>query len=124
MGRLRKMKCRAGSVWDGFEFRLKQKIYPILIIHLSQSKTKISKVKILIKLYAPKRCDRFFGIFQEYSMEYSIFQNFPYFDCVPFFLEYSWNIPYSNFYYISIVYRFFWNIPCDIPYSKIVHIFP
>ena len=40
-------------------------------------------------------------------MEYSIFQNFPYFDCVPFFLEYSWNIPYSKFFHISIVYRFF-----------------
>ena len=68
----------------------------------------------MIKLYAPNRCDFFFGIFQEYSMEYSIFQNFAYFCCVPFFLEYSWNIPYSNILDNFVVAVFVWNIP----YSK------
>ena len=47
-------------------------------------------------------------------MEYSIFQNFAYFCCVPFFLEYSWNIPYSNILDNFVVAVFVWNIP----YSK------
>ena len=52
-------------------------------------------VYILVKLYAPKACFLFFGIFQEYSMEYSIFQNFQYFGCFAIFLEYS--MEYSIF---------------------------
>ena len=47
-------------------------------------------------------------------MEYSIFLNFAYFCCVPFFLEYSWNIPYSNILDNFVVAVFVWNIP----YSK------
>ena len=47
-------------------------------------------------------------------MEYSIFQNFAYFHCCTLFLEYSWNIPYSKIFDISVVAGFFWNIP----YSK------
>ena len=46
----------------------------------------------LVKLYAPRACFLFFGIFQEYSMEYSIFQNFQYFGCFAIFLEYSKSI--------------------------------
>ena len=69
---------------------------------------------ILVKLYAPVACFTIYGIFQEYSMEYSIFQNFAYFCCVPFFLEYSWNIPYSNILDNFVVAVFVWNIP----YSK------
>ena len=56
-------------------------------------------------------CDAFFGIFLEYSMEYSIFQNFQYFGCDDIFLEYSWNIPYSKNIIFYVVMQFFWNIP-------------
>ena len=63
----------------------------------------------LIKLYAPNRCDRFFGIFQEYSMEYSIFQNFVYFSCFTFFAE-----SYSKIFDIFVVAVFFcWKNPCS-----------
>ena len=65
----------------------------------------------LVKLYAPEGCDGFFGIFQEYSMEYSIFQNFQHFRCDAIFLEYSWNIPYSKNIIFYVVMHFFWNIP-------------
>ena len=79
-------------------------------------------------------CFLFFGIFQEYSMEYSIFQNFQYFGCFAIFLEshYSKNSKISAvllFYGIFQIYIFqkiylftlgnrileySWNIP----YSK------
>ena len=65
----------------------------------------------MVKLYAPADCFTFFGIFQEYSMEYSIFQKNEYFGCFMFFLEYSWNIPYSKIFQIFVVDDFFWNIP-------------
>ena len=61
----------------------------------------------LVKLYAPEACFTFFGIFQEYSMEYSIFQNFGYFECLTVFLEYSSNIPYSTDFNIFLVILFF-----------------
>jgi len=56
-------------------------------------------------------CDAFFGIFLEYSMEYSIFQNFQYFGCDDIFLENSWNISYSKNIIFYIVMHFVWNIP-------------
>ena len=52
-----------------------------------------------------------FVIFQEYPMEYSIFQNFKYFGCFSFFFEYSWNILYSINFDILLAYGFLWNIP-------------
>ena len=73
----------------------------------------------LVKLYAPQSCFLFFGIFQEYSMEYSIFQFSPNFCCFAIFPEYSWNIPYSKILKIFAVFNILWNIP----YSKILKIF-
>ena len=79
----------------------------------------------------------------EYSMEYSIFQNFYNFDCLSIFLnipvifhilnisifpllkvfvEYSWNIPYSKYFNISLLKVYFgifhfwdFHIPWNIP---------
>ena len=58
----------------------------------------------MVKLYAPVACVPFFGIFQEYFIEYSIFYNFQHFECLPIFLEYSWNIPYSKKYLMATVF--------------------
>ena len=57
----------------------------------------------MVKLYAPAACFTFFGIFQEYSMEYSIFQNFPYFTCFTIFLEF--HIPKISIFFLF--YSFF-----------------
>ena len=65
----------------------------------------------LLSFTPPRQVLFLFAIFQEYSMEYSIFQNFGYFYCLAIFLEYSWNIPYSIIFKIFTVYVFFRNIP-------------
>ena len=55
----------------------------------------------------------FFGIF----LEYSIFQIFLYFDCVPFFLQYSmWYSIFQNCSYFPVT-SFSWNI--SYSYSQI-----
>ena len=61
----------------------------------------------LVKLWTPAACFTIFGIFQEYSIEYSIFQDSQHFAYLYIFLEYSWNIPYSKNFTIFLMEMFF-----------------
>ena len=65
-----------------------------------------------IKLFVPVACFIFFLIFQEYSIQYSIFQSLNILVAL-FFLGTFWNIPYSIFFKIFVLEDF----SCNIPYS-------
>ena len=87
------------------------KIEHKIIVHDNLAPCKV-RYKGLVKLYAPMACFTIFGIFQEYSMEYSIFRNFVYFECFTILKVYSANIPYSADFNI-------FHVPVFLEYSII-----